>query len=406
VIHRLVDLGNTVVCIEHNLDVIKTADWVIDLGPEAGDAGGFIVAAGTPERLTQCSASHTRQALRPILKAGPCAAREVFDPRRQAAAEAELAEPVTVLDSQTDARLPWEQDGRSWHLRGRRSHTGKAIEWNGIDGFAPTDWSDRARVEIRAPGSRGPWFFHARTQSRWLLDVTLRVPPGSFDRESLRKTLGIRTLDERQDVPAYGQWQRVDVVSNGQEYEDVRLHLHDMKDVKKTAMTQVLTRAAAAYLRMIERVRSDPAAAEPWKADGRAWHLSQQSIRTTDRVSWSPTALMELLGRLKKLAPDLQADWSQKTAVVLRHSRAACRLGKIVTNQAEGLKVEFQTPSGAVTPTQIEQIGRRPEIRNHRGMDWVSFWLKRGAEVDAGPLGLVVRESLKLAEKQSPANGE
>ena len=49
VLNRLVDLGNTVVVIEHNLDVIKTADWIIDMGPEAGDGGGYVVAAGTPE---------------------------------------------------------------------------------------------------------------------------------------------------------------------------------------------------------------------------------------------------------------------------------------------------------------------------------------------------------------------
>ena len=53
VLNRLVDLGNTVVVIEHNLDVIKTADWVIDLGPEAGDEGGYVVAAGTPEDIVK-----------------------------------------------------------------------------------------------------------------------------------------------------------------------------------------------------------------------------------------------------------------------------------------------------------------------------------------------------------------
>ena len=56
---RLRDLGNTVIVVEHNLDVIKTADWVIDLGPEGGDAGGQLVAEGTPEQVAQVNNSHT-----------------------------------------------------------------------------------------------------------------------------------------------------------------------------------------------------------------------------------------------------------------------------------------------------------------------------------------------------------
>jgi excinuclease ABC subunit A len=67
VLHRLVDRGNTVLVIEHNLDVIKTADWIIDLGPEGGDRGGTIVAAGTPEQVAQIDSSYTGQYLRPLL---------------------------------------------------------------------------------------------------------------------------------------------------------------------------------------------------------------------------------------------------------------------------------------------------------------------------------------------------
>ena len=67
VLHHLRDQGNTVVIIEHNLDVIKTADWVIDLGPEGGAGGGQIIASGTPETLTLCEASFTGQYLKPVL---------------------------------------------------------------------------------------------------------------------------------------------------------------------------------------------------------------------------------------------------------------------------------------------------------------------------------------------------
>ncbi len=67
VLHRLVDAGNTIVIIEHNLDVIKTADWIIDLGPEGGDRGGQIVAAGTPEQVAKVTKSYTGKFLRKLL---------------------------------------------------------------------------------------------------------------------------------------------------------------------------------------------------------------------------------------------------------------------------------------------------------------------------------------------------
>jgi excinuclease ABC subunit A len=67
VLHRLRDHGNTVVVIEHNLDVVKTADWVIDLGPEGGSGGGTIVAEGTPEDICKVKASHTGHFLASML---------------------------------------------------------------------------------------------------------------------------------------------------------------------------------------------------------------------------------------------------------------------------------------------------------------------------------------------------
>jgi len=67
VLHRLRDKGNSVVVIEHNLDVIKTADWIIDLGPEGGDGGGEVIAAGTPEQVAGTRASFTGQYLQPLL---------------------------------------------------------------------------------------------------------------------------------------------------------------------------------------------------------------------------------------------------------------------------------------------------------------------------------------------------
>ncbi|HAL31243.1 MAG TPA: excinuclease ABC subunit UvrA [Coriobacteriia bacterium] len=68
VLQRLVDAGNTVLVIEHNLDVIKSADWIVDLGPEGGDRGGHVVVAGTPEDVVACDGSHTGRFLKPVLE--------------------------------------------------------------------------------------------------------------------------------------------------------------------------------------------------------------------------------------------------------------------------------------------------------------------------------------------------
>ena len=92
VLHELVDTGNTVVVIEHNLEVIKTADWIIDLGPEGGDGGGEIVAAGTPEDIVREKRSYTGA----VSQAGVGARRRE---RRRAAAEADRGGGVSAAVS-------------------------------------------------------------------------------------------------------------------------------------------------------------------------------------------------------------------------------------------------------------------------------------------------------------------
>ena len=77
-LNRLVDAGHTLILIEHHVDVIKTADRVIDLGPQGGDAGGRVVATGTPEAIAACKASHTGRFLKPHLRTTRC--RTAFTP--------------------------------------------------------------------------------------------------------------------------------------------------------------------------------------------------------------------------------------------------------------------------------------------------------------------------------------
>src|SRR5438445_11447766 len=123
VLNRLVDLGNTVIVVEHNMDVIKTADWVIDLGPEAGDAGGYGGAEGAPEQIVaqqtngskragERKTSHTAAILAEVLAAGPYVSREKYDPF---AVETPHEGDLDLDQVGKDAQMPWEKDGKHWH---------------------------------------------------------------------------------------------------------------------------------------------------------------------------------------------------------------------------------------------------------------------------------------------------
>ena len=103
VLHRLRDHGNTVVVIEHNLDVIKTADWIIDLGPEGGDGGGRIIAEGPPEEIVKVEASYTGHYLKPVLDAHAARKARGIAPRRLPATAAPPAAARRPAISSADA---------------------------------------------------------------------------------------------------------------------------------------------------------------------------------------------------------------------------------------------------------------------------------------------------------------
>lgn len=276
VIHRLVDLGNTVLVVEHNLDVIKSADFVIDLGPEAGEAGGWIVAMGTPEevagagnmelsstglRPTQGSAatkvSYTGLILRQILDAGPWQKRQRYDPAAHVE-EIIRTEKTRFGNVGKETRMPWQVDGRQWHLSQRKDRDDQQRRWEPAalefveelvqqcGEFAPTNWSNRASVEIAAPGAKR-WFLHALTGGQWLLELYFCAPPRTFDWRELNAQLGLKTLDEREDLETYGDWARVDVRKRRDGYDAVVVYVHDKAEIDTPNFRKFIKRAARVY---------------------------------------------------------------------------------------------------------------------------------------------------------------
>ncbi|MFO0839986.1 MAG: ATP-binding cassette domain-containing protein [Phycisphaerae bacterium] len=297
VLQRLVDLGNSVLVVEHNLDVIKCADWIIELGPEAGDGGGYVVAAGTPEEVVKANGecrtknaeravsgaaeapklpsafcilhsaftSHTAYALAPILAAGPYAERPIYDAARHAA-QVEADERVGLGKIGREVRMPWQIDGRKWHLEQRTSRDGSPLRWERAamllieelvqeaGGFAPTAWSDRAHVEISAPDT-DVWFMHVLTGGEWLLECYFRVPRGTFSERALTRQIGLKTLDQREDLQTYGDWPRVALRERLGPLDAVAVYVHDRAEIDTPGFRKFVRDAARAYLKSIDADR-------------------------------------------------------------------------------------------------------------------------------------------------------
>ncbi len=405
VLHRFCDLGNTVICIEHNLDVIKTADWLIDLGPEGGIGGGEIVAEGTPETVAANPRSHTGRIIAELLAAQPKLKRQAFD-------TGGLEEIEDVRFDEQDlgkGNMPWEMDGKAWHTRDRIGHRGEACRWEGPalewlineiekaakGKFSPTNYNSRSTVEIKMPGSQTPWFFHARTGNTWLLDASFRVPVRAFSAAEVRKLVPLKVLDECDDLPIYGRESRVSVRHSGRLTDDIRILINNKKEIATADCREFIQRAVKAYQRLVRRLAEDVAIRQPWRVAGRAWHLGQQMLTKRDQILWRGTLIAEVLGRLKKIDADIQEDWTRKVMVTLEHPKIEGVWGRLITNHPHAMRLEFRTRRGQFTPALIEKLGLDVKIRHMRGNeDQIQFWLQKMDQGDAGQLDALIRGSI------------
>ena len=265
VIHRLADLGNTVIVIEHNLEVVKTADWLIDLGPEAGHGGGEVVVAGPPEVVAAEKRSLTGAILKGVLAAGPKAERERFDPK---AAARKLIDETKKAAAEAraiagDVKPPWELDGRTWHTRDRLARNGRTVRWDGrilervVDGavalgrFAPPDWSQRALVKLFGAGREAPVFLTAMTGHEWVLTLKFRVARNTFQQATLAGKLKLRPFHESA-TPVLSDAARLVVSAVAGPFQDVTITAHTLDELETPAFREFLAKAVASYQRLGE----------------------------------------------------------------------------------------------------------------------------------------------------------
>jgi excinuclease ABC subunit A len=405
VLNRLVDVGNTVVVVEHNLDVIKTADWLIDLGPEAGPMGGRLVAQGTPEHVVQVSGSHTGQSLLPILRAGPLSERTRFNPL---AAEAPRPDDVELETVGADAAMPWETDGHRWHTADRVTSDGKPVRWDGaildwidervheLGDFAETNWKHRSVIEITGRDKSLGWFLHAMTGEEKLLRLVFRVGRNSYTNSGLVERLGIRPLDELEGIDIYGHEERVWVTNHKGPWQSVTLKVFRLSEVDTPAFRKFLTEAAASFAATVKRMQTKPEDVMPWKINGERWHLGPKGFPPGRKVHWDNAILPRVLQAVREVEPSLAVDWDVQYFITIRVPGVGRAWGQFQTKQAAGLICRFIGKKGQFNLAQFEGLGVNPRLDTTRPeSDILWLTLQQFDPVQAARLKTILAEHLR-----------
>jgi len=408
VLQRLVDLGNTVIVVEHNLDVLKMADWIIDLGPEAGPGGGRIVAEGPPElicRNADKGPSHTARALAPVLVAGPYQQRPRFDPH---AAAAPLEGDVDLEVVGRDAAMPWETDGQRWHTVDRCTTEGKPCRWEGqilpwldqlvheTGTFGDTIWNQRPVVEIPAAGRGQGWFLHAMTSMEWLLRLVFRVGKNAFKAEDLVQRLGIKPLNETPGLEVYGEEERVRVTYlKKSPWQAVTVLVHRLAEIDTPAFRTFLQEAVASFQGHLKKMQTRPEDHMPWKINGERWHLGDKGFPPGRKILWERSVLTRLLALAREVEPGLEVQWDQRDTITLRVPGIKRSWAQWRTKDNEALVCRFLGKKGQLNLALLEGLSQGAEIKEREGSDVLSLRFQKLDPEQAGRLRMLLGEHLR-----------
>ena len=439
VLHRLVDLGNTVVVIEHNLDVVKSADWVIDLGPEAGAAGGYLVAEGTPEDLvaglTRPASgqeesvparrsrtvrvvtaerptplvSHTALALAPVLAADPYRERTAcaITVAETRAADLEIAEVGR------EVKMPWEVDGRNWHTRDRVDRKGNPCHWDGeilarvvdriheLGDFSETDWNSRSVVEIRAKKKSTGWFFHAITAETWLLIMKFRAYRGTFQRQELLDRIQLQTLNQMEGLPIYGNEPRLKCRSARGPWQEVEIRAHTYEEINTPDFWRFLEQAVRGFFRFSAQPSSELEEHTPWKKLGEKWHFLRKGFAPGKRIEWDVEVLELLCEMLREAAPQVQFLWNNQVLVRAYLPGQRDPWVSLLTKRPEALVLALHVPKNGIAFGRLAELGCDRDLDASRpDVDILKLLFRSRADLDRGDLPTLLREHAGLCRKQ------
>jgi excinuclease ABC subunit A len=405
VLNSLVEQGNTVVVIEHNLDVIKTADWIVDLGPEAGVGGGTIVVQGTPEDVVkyavETAAEHqtaartkksnpklpprswTGELLAPVLKQSQHGEIAVFN---AASLTEKRSGDLSIEELGRAAKFPWETNGRRWHTQDRLSHNGQPCHWDGealnyvVDLLAkstdlsPANWNDRATVEVR-PAKGLAWFLHARTGGEWLLALCFRVRKDTFDAATLDAELGLPPLDDMKEIPVYSSEPRVRVRNLKTAWQEVTIQVWKKSEIDTPAFRSFLNKALRSCLQLAQTEAANPDDLMPWKKLGRRWHLLRKGLPNQFPIEWNFELLEKLLPTIEEHLKNFEVNYQFRSKITWSRPNNGPVVAELHTKRAEAVNLclyckQGEMPLGSITLMADE---RSLESEEHRDVITLSY---------------------------------
>ncbi len=433
VLHRLVDMGNTVVLIEHNLDVIKQADWIIDMGPEAGVDGGKVVTAGTPESVVEYAReamksksksksksdgkdkkarSHTGEALIEYLCEKDYRNRKTHDFDKENESRDDDMDIVEVGDT---TKMPWESNGRKWHTKDRVGRKGEAVRWEGeilsrvVDyiqdrgEFNETDFSNRTVVEITGAKKSAGWFFHAITAETWLLKMKFRVRRGCFNRKTLQESMPLKSLNQLDELPIYGNDPRVKCKNTRGPWQEVEIRVHSLQEIDTPEFWSFLDEAVIGFFDQTGRTAEDIESQMPWKKLGQKWHFLRKGFSPGKKVEWDVDVLEELVEILNEVVPEGQFLWNNQVLVHMLVPGQKEPWATLLTKKYDALHLTLTGPKDSVSLGEMTQLAHnrwldgtkkdkdqvRMEFKSiddvHRG-DLVSFLKKHCQSINNSPV--------------------
>ena len=382
VLQRLVDIGNTVLLIEHNLDIIKAADWIIDLGPEAGQGGGQVVIEGTPEMVVEYAnkaknskgknklmPSWTGEALAEVMDENHYAVRKTFS-----AFDEFDQEGIDIEDVAKDIKMPWEADGRRWHTADRVDRNGHPVHWDGEilervvdyiereEGFAETNWNSRTIVEINAAQASRGWFFHAITSETWLVKLKFRCRRNTFKREDLVKRIQLKTANEMDDVPVYDNASRIKVSNNRGAWQEVELRINNLEEIDTPEFWSFVDDAIDGFQDRIKPVTTKIEEHTPWAKLGKKWHFMEKGFPKGESMAWDFDLIKTMQKTLKEVAPDAKFNWKTETIVEVRVAGMEHPMFGIQTKDPAGLWLHTFAPTDSFRLGEVTGLAEQSII--------------------------------------------